>query len=376
LNLTSNIIINCYSIILLSVIYYHNLKHIDKKSLGNRLFKRVIEMTSLMLVLDIFSRMEGNSGTLYPLLNSAGNFLIFLLSPALPSFWLMYAHFQIHRDETKTMRLLLPLAAIFGVNGFMLVFSQPYGWFYTIDAANIYHRGPLYWFPVAVTGCLLLAAFVLISLNRRQIEKKHYSSLLFFPLPPFIGIVLQIVIYGIPFVLNGVVISLLIVNFSIQNSHLYTDYLTEVYNRKGLEAYMREKIKSVSKRGSFSAILIDIDNFKIINDTLGHAAGDDALATAADLLSKSLRASDFIARYGGDEFYIILDASNNQGLELAVSRIKDCFSKFNQQKIKPYRLDLSMGYLVYDRDTQPPLETFSKQIDLLLYENKRLNKGG
>ena len=68
----------------------------------------------------------------------------------------------------------------------------------------------------------------------------------------------------------------------------------------------------------FSAILIDINNFKYINDTYGHNIGDSALEAAAKLLKSCLRTSDFIARYGGDEFCIIPDISNKNDLEALI----------------------------------------------------------
>jgi diguanylate cyclase (GGDEF)-like protein len=119
-----------------------------------------------------------------------------------------------------------------------------------------------------------------------------------------------------------------------------------------------------------------MNNFKSINDTFGHDVGDDALETSVKLLKSCLRANDFIARFGGDEFYIVLDVSNRDDLEATVSRINHCIEKFNESNLKPYKLSFSMGYAVYDCHSHMNVEEFQKKIDMLMYENKRVNKEG
>ena len=153
-----------------------------------------------------------------------------------------------------------------------------------------------------------------------------------------------------------------------------TDYLTGVYNRKKLEAYMKYKINTSSKRNTFSAILIDLNNFKSINDTFGHDMGDQALETSVMLLKSCLRANDFLARYGGDEFYIILDVSNKNDLERTVSRIYRCLETYNANTENSYSLGFSMGYAVYNFYSHMKAEEFQKHIDILMYENKRTHK--
>lgn len=374
MNLTSNIIINTFSILLLMIIYVHNRRHAEKEPMSSRLYKQILFVVILLLIVDIFSRFDGNPGTFYPFVNYWGNFFIFLLSPVIPSLWILFAHHQIFHDESKTSRLLYPLAAMHAVHAALLVLSQLFGWYYSIDSENIYHRGPLYWLPVSITISLLLASFVLIALNRKLIEKRYYYSLLFFAVPPFLSIILQIAIYGISLMLNSIVLSMLIVFFNIQDSSMHTDYLTGINNRKRLETYMRGKISASNEERTFSAILLDLNNFKTINDTFGHDVGDDALAVSAKLLSSCIRSNDFIARFGGDEFYIVLESSNRQDLEMVVRRIENCVEKYNLTSTKPYTLGFSMGYAVYDFRATMKLEDFQKQIDILMYDNKRSHK--
>lgn len=292
-----------------------------------------------------------------------------------PCYSLAIFHDQVFDDERKAMRLFLPLGIINLAFGAVLVYSGRYGWFYYIDSDNIYHRGPLFWIPVSVVMLLIVAAFAVTVSNRRKLDRRSFYSLIFFAVPPFICVLLQTAFYGTSLVLSGVVLSMLVVFINIQNNRLHTDYLTGLGNRKKLDLYLGKKIKQCSGRKVFSAILIDINNFKRINDTYGHEAGDDALLFAAKMLKRCIRNDDFIARYGGDEFCIVLDVSDENELKEIVGKIKSRLEECSDSGNCTYKLNFSMGYAVYDPSVHRNAKRFIRHIDLLMYENKRAMQG-
>lgn len=151
-----------------------------------------------------------------------------------------------------------------------------------------------------------------------------------------------------------------------------TDYLTGANNRKKLDTYLEEKVDSSTKSKTFSAIMIDLDDFKYINDNFGHDIGDVALQVAVKILNGCVRTNDFIARYGGDEFCIVLDTYKKEELETIVNRIKMAVELFNESNNQPYKIVFSMGYAVYDYHTQMKAEEFQKYIDVLMYEDKQV----
>ena len=368
----NDIVMNIFSIMLLVILYAESKKHDVQASLQYKLYMQMLNVTILMLIVDILSRFDGNQGTIYPLINQTGNFLIFALSPVMPSIWLLYAHNEVFQNEDKTKRFAIPICAAIGVNFVLLVISQFTGWYYYIDSGNVYHRGPFFLVSAFFTVALIIAALVLITVNRKKIEKKHYSTLVFFAIPPMVGIVLQILLYGWSLMLNSLVLSIFMVFLNIQNHSIHTDYLTGVFNRKKFEAYLNAKINSSTKKKTFSAILLDMDHFKAINDTYGHEMGDDALQLCVKLLRKSLRSKDFIARYGGDEFYIILDISDLAALEGIIARINDCIEEYNETGAQPYKLGFSIGYAVYDYQFAMKAEDFKNLLDKKMYENKQV----
>jgi diguanylate cyclase (GGDEF)-like protein len=127
---------------------------------------------------------------------------------------------------------------------------------------------------------------------------------------------------------------------------------------------------------TFSAILIDMNDFKHINDSFGHSVGDKALEETASLLKSCLRTNDFVSRYGGDEFCIVLNISDQMELEKVVNRIRRKVEEHNALSGELYKIEFSMGYAVYDYQSRMSVEAFQAHIDKLMYTNKRASKAG
>lgn len=373
MSLLNNSFLNIYSLLILLTIYYMTTKWNDKELFNNKLFILIIQITIFLLFVDVFSRFDGNGSQIYVLLNHTGNFLIFLLNPLLVSMWVLYAHYNIYNNEKKTKELIPSLLVINILNMVMVFLTQFYGWFYYIDSNNVYHRGPLFLFSVAITVTLMLVSFIMTVTNYKNIEKRYFRPLLFFTIPPFIGIILQTYFYGISLVLNCVVFSLLIVFLTIQHHTMSTDYLTGLYNRKKIERYLDKKIKSCTPLKTFSGIMLDMNNFKSINDTFGHDKGDEALEISGNLMKECIRDTDILARFGGDEFFIILNISDEDILRETVNRIKLKFDEFNEAKRKPYVIEFSMGYGVYGYYSKMNGKEFQKHLDVLMYKDKDNN---
>lgn len=102
-----------------------------------------------------------------------------------------------------------------------------------------------------------------------------------------------------------------------------TDGLTKVRNRRSLEEFLRAQFDEVARYGRpLSFILLDVDKFKMFNDSFGHLAGDEVLIDVAKTLTRTARASDFVARYGGEEFAVVLPETDIEDAMTAVERFR------------------------------------------------------
>ena len=153
-----------------------------------------------------------------------------------------------------------------------------------------------------------------------------------------------------------------------------TDQLTQISNRRGLaQAFETEKARLERSGGALSIGLLDIDNFKRLNDELGHSAGDEALKSLAALVSKTLRPTDSVARYGGEEFVVLLpDTPVNEGEQILTRLQRSLTGGLFMHKEKQIFVTFSAGVTSY-RDSER-IETALERADQALYEAKRTGK--
>lgn len=125
----------------------------------------------------------------------------------------------------------------------------------------------------------------------------------------------------------------------------FTDPLTEIYNRRSLEDVAGRFISHARRLdSSLTLLLIDVDRFKDVNTKFGHLAGDVVLADTAALLKSSVRGSDAVFRYGGDEFLIILADTSRTGAAKVIERIRGYLLDWNRAgTLEEFELSLSIG---------------------------------
>jgi diguanylate cyclase (GGDEF)-like protein len=152
----------------------------------------------------------------------------------------------------------------------------------------------------------------------------------------------------------------------------YFDALTSLANRRSFTLHLRDLIELSGRRQSqFALLLIDLDHFKAVNDTLGHDAGDAVLVAAGEHLRAIVRDSSYVARLGGDEFAILMPGVGDTAqIDAVCCRIADRFQHavdFNSNQIY---LSYSVGIAIYPSDGDA-IQAIFKSADLALYEAKR-----
>ncbi len=367
--------INILAIIILSILFFKAYNPSEKMFVHQRLFLGMVLLNVLIIAFDTTSWLvDGLPGSPALIWNKATNLILYIIIPLAPSMWILYTDYQIKRSEANLKKIFFALGCILLSNGLLSVASLWKGWYFFVDDHNIYHRGDYVWIFLSLCYALILYSFFIVLFNRGKIDKQHYASLLLFFVPFLIGTTLQVLFFGVSYAWTGMMIGMLLLYLNIQVDLLNADYLTGAFNRRQLEGYLRDKVQDSVAEESFSAILIDLDDFKIINDRYGHKMGDEALKDTVSILRKCLRQRDFISRYGGDEFIVVMDIDSREALNQTIERILQNVASFNSETQRPYKLSFAMGYDVYDPHSKMNYEEFIMKIDSLMYLNKDQRK--
>jgi len=338
-----------------------------------QLYLALLLTDAVILILDSLMWMsDGQTGSTVSLTYPIVSGCYYILNPLICVLWNYYVDYYIHKSQSHLRKIAIPLMLPALINVVLVIMNTSANILFYIDENNVYHRGP--YFPVMVGISFLLCAYsaVYVLINRKRLPSKEFGTLLIFPLLPILGAVIQSLHYGLSLIWACVTFSLLLTFINIQNVQLDTDYLTNLHNRRQLDNYLH--IRSQRLRGKVMAgIMIDVDRFKSINDTYGHDSGDRALKYVADILRETFRRSDFLARYGGDEFVVVMTIRDPAELEKAVRRLNENVTLFNNKKLVPYEIRLSAGYECYS-SAYANVSDFLKHIDDLMYTNKQKAK--
>jgi two-component system cell cycle response regulator len=153
-----------------------------------------------------------------------------------------------------------------------------------------------------------------------------------------------------------------------------TDGLTKLHNHRFFQDHLTREIKRVSRTGEpLSMLLVDIDDFKSLNDRFGHAAGDELLTGLARIMNETVRESDLLARYGGEEFVVLASGTDLAGAYSVAEKIRTstCETSFIlDDSLRPTRATVSIGVAQYRGDRK----AFFQAADRALYRAKAAGK--
>lgn len=340
------------------------------------LFRNVVYGIMCSLSLDIIWLLI--DGRIFPgcyALNAVVNAAFLGAGVCLGSMWYLYVLDTLHYRMTKRLiAIVMAPGILFLVLNFLSIWT---GWIFYINEQNRYIRGPLFWFQSIGAIAMLLVSLVHIIycqiVGRKGVSKDFSRKLLGFYIIPVLGTIMALPYSGMPGTWTCAAVSVVLIYMNDMDQIILTDDLTGLNNRKNLRVIFEDYSKQHSAQKPLYLYMMDLDDFKQINDQLGHSVGDQALVEAAHVIRRQTAGIQAVVmRYGGDEFLVMGFFANDAGAQRYKEQMQKAFQNWNETHHEPYVLHASVGYSRYQPGQK--LEEFINSADEMLYNDKRKQK--
>ncbi len=332
-------------------------------------------LTDNLLLLGLSGMIQLLSGRAQPAAR-AGLLLCLFVHDTVPCFMLRrYYRFAVCRLE-KTERLaplrecvfwLFPLLGVL-----FLIINLAYPLFYSVSEQGQIVGGDYGWafilLAMANLACIDIAIMRIRPADNSRTTRHSRGVLLFLPVLTGLAILLRPLVYQLSIVWLTSALGMLHLHFDRQNEKILTDPLTMIGNRHACEGYMLRHLSRPPREDrQMFVCLIDVDQFKAINDQYGHDMGDHALRQTADILLQLSQPGDFVGRIGGDEFVVAGERGLLWDTDYARLQVNQAVERFNREGGMPYRLGLTCGFSCARPGEEFSMDALLRQADLRMY---------
>ena len=294
--------IHFYAIFLLLVMVPIIMRNNGKNDMRIRLFLILIYSTITVIFLEFLTNVsDGQSGTLAYIVNYSSNSLLLLGALLIGAIWANYVDYTIFESKENLRRnhyyLHAPaiIALLLIVNIFIPIF-------FNIDQNNLFHKGPLHSLILGALLAIYFYVYLLVQKHREQLKSSVVWGVLLFVMFPSLFEASEYILGELPYTFVSIAFSIIFVYLFTESVSNTRDKTTDLFTRQKATDYIQNAIK---KNEKFSVVVIDLDSFKEINDTLGHMTGDRALIDFTKKLSSIFKFDSMVSRMGGDEFIVI-----------------------------------------------------------------------
>lgn len=301
-------------------------------------------------------------------LNYISNSLCFIGTVSMGLLWCLYVNLRIYRNFKKISEKMAVVMIPWMIEVIMVLGNliKP-GIMFKVSADNVYQRT-----GGALAGYITLVIYLSYSLYMVYHSRKQGVNLSYFPVFYFVcicfaGVLIQLVFYGVTSSWLLAAVTLIFIQMQSYAENIYMDELSGLYNRRYLKAVLAKRKNTDAN--SLYGIMMDVNDFKHINDSFGHSMGDKAISTMGNILFKSIPDAGIAIRYAGDEFIVLLTGADKACVLATINEINKNILRFNDSKAEPFELSVSMGYAEFGKDDNT--EVFLRNMDDKMYEEKR-----
>ena len=360
-----------FSFIMLAFLLVYYVINAPQKTPAKRMFIGIIVTLMLNTTLAALACIPNGIDEPWAISMNTWVHSLLLASAYLPvAAWFAYIDHKIFNNFDNIKKRGVFYLIPFYVAAMMVALNSVTGLMFTIEDGNVYTQQ---FGVVVVTVIMYLMVIALLYVAQRMKERinfKHIKVVFGFMLLPIAASILQVAVPGLSFLWPAFAFATFMAFLLLEKDAMLKDSLTKLNTRVALEARVKSKLR---RHEPFSLIMIDLDEFKQVNDMFGHKVGDDALMVVASILEDSVKRTDMVCRYGGDEFLILVESPRPHAARYIKDRVKARISAFNKKGVKPYMLAMSFGLKFYDHSAAN-IKHLLAEVDQLMYAEKDKNR--
>lgn len=286
-------------------------------------------------------------------------------------FGFIFIDYLSNKNADRSKKIIFFITIFISAHIISVIANLFTGFYFTISPDNYIVPGNLHFFRIAISLAPVVLIIINILITLKRFKHINYYLIIFFVLIVGIGGILDIVLRGSGLRWPAFAAMVLYVYFFILQYDSKIDSLTRLGNRYSLNEFI-EKLSLKNTKSAYSIVMMDLDRFKEINDTIGHLEGDNALRDISAIIKGVIRREDFAARYGGDEFILATDAKYD--IQRVMDRIQDAITLQNEKRVRPYQLHISYGCGIFTTNSGQSIQEFLAEIDALMFKHKEQRK--
>ncbi|MCL2175118.1 MAG: GGDEF domain-containing protein [Treponema sp.] len=267
-----------------------------------------------------------------------------------------FAHGSVSRTKSFA-RIVTVFIFLYTIS---LILNINNGYYFYISKENLYMPGILYMLQIFFGYLPIIIILIDLSLASESIKRIQVFLTFVFVILAAVGAALDIILGTTNLIWPCITAGILYVYFFLIRTDSKIDSLTGIGNRNSFNEYLFS-ISNQSSADEYTFVLLDLVYFREINDKLGHIQGDNALRDISSIIKGCIRATDFAARLGADEFVLVTSGADD--VQKIINRINESIENQNIKRIRPYQLHISYSYDVYRNGTGWTTREFLAQLE-------------
>ena len=343
----------------------------DVYSYSSKMFKFIIITNVILLIFEGATFVYNGVNTEFAwYMNHIFNGIVFLITPLVGSFWASYIDHKIFNSKDRIKKRLYYLHPFY-IGVVLSIINLFYPVLYSISEDNVYSREALISVNIATLYILLFYIFYLVIKNRKLLEKNVFYGVIMFMVFPAIGGALQMLFYGVSLLYSMMALGVVVTYIFLETVGSSKDYLTNLYTRVKSDEFIKNLM---DRKSEFYIIMIDLENFKKLNDKYGHSEGDNVLKCFGIVLENVFADNALVSRFGGDEFLITVQINKEEKIFEYKQSIRDELLKDEYHNKLLRELRFSYGYSSYRLGDTKTIDQLIVEADDYMYIDKALNK--